>query len=80
MFTLKLKVTWFKNFLGLAIDQVSLNQKYFLTSYYFWPKTDAWEQLKSELDAKPWLTTREKNIFLFQKLMDHLVDIYYLIN
>ena len=64
MFTLKLKVTWFKNFLGLAIDQVSLNQKYFLTSYYFWPKTDAWEQLKSELDAKPWLTTREKNKIL----------------
>ena len=57
---LRLKIAWFKNFLGLAIDQVNSNQQYFLTPYYFWPKTEAWEQLKLELDSKVWLTQEEK--------------------
>ena len=59
-YQLKLKIAWFKNFLGLAIDQVNLDQQYSLTPYYFWPKTDAWEQLKLELDSKSWLTEEEK--------------------
>ena len=63
-FELKLKVFWFKNVLGLAIDQVNLNQKYPLTNYYFWPKTEAWEQLKLELDSKLWLTKKEKEQIL----------------
>ena len=57
---LQLKIVWFKSFLGLAIEQVSLNQQYALTPYYFWPKTEAWEQLKLELDSKLWLTQDEK--------------------
>jgi 30S ribosomal protein 3 len=59
-FQLKLKVIWFENFLGIGIDQVSSNQQYFLTPYYFWPKTEAWKQLKLELDSKIWLTQDEK--------------------
>ena len=57
---LKLKIVWFKNFLGLAIDQVELNKKYPLTPYYFWPRTEAWEQLKLELESKMWLSQEEK--------------------
>jgi len=57
---LKLKVVWFKKFLGLAIDQVNLNQQYSLTPYYFWPKTEAWKQLEIELDSKLWLDHNEK--------------------
>jgi|TARA_B110000003_G_scaffold29422_1_gene27706 30S ribosomal protein 3 len=57
---LKLKVAWFENFLGLAIDQVSLNQQYSLTPYYFWPRTEAWKQLELELDSKLWLDQNEK--------------------
>ena len=52
---LRLKVAWFKNFLGLDVDQIDTNQQYFLTPYYFWPRTEAWEQLKLELDSKVWL-------------------------
>ena len=63
-FELKLKVFWFKNVLGLAIDQVTLNQKYPLTTYYFWPKTEAWEQLKLELNSKLWITKKEKEQIL----------------
>ena len=59
-FQLQLKVVWLGNFLGLAIDNVNLNQIYSLTPYYFWPKTEAWEQLKLELDSKLWLPQEEK--------------------
>jgi len=59
-FQLKLKVAWFGNYLGLAIDQVGADQQYSLTPYYFWPKSEAWEQLKLELDSKLWLAEPEK--------------------
>ena len=57
---LKLKVLWLKNVLGLAIDQTVIKQSYPLTQYYFWPRTEAWDQLKLELDSKPWLSEKEK--------------------
>ena len=59
-FQLKLKIVWSKNFLGLSIDQLSINYQYPLTQYYFWPKTQAWEQLKLELDSKLWLKSERK--------------------
>jgi 30S ribosomal protein 3 len=61
---LKLKVLWLKNVLGLAIDQKLSKQSYPLTQYYFWPRTEAWDQLKLELDSKPWLSEKEKIIIL----------------
>jgi len=57
---LKLKVLWLTNSLGLAIDQECGGQSYPLTSYYVWPKTEAWEQLKLELDSRPWLLKEKK--------------------
>ena len=60
MYQLKLKVLWVKNILGLGIDQQIIKQQYPLTIYYFWPRTEAWEQLKSELDSKSWLKKEEK--------------------
>ena len=57
---LKLKVLWLKNSLGLGIDQANIKHQFPLTQYYFWPKTEAWEQLKSDLDSKPWIRKKEK--------------------
>lgn len=59
-YKLKLKVLWVENILGLGIDQQTIKQQYPLTLYYFWPRTEAWEQLKSELDSKSWLSKKEK--------------------
>ena len=61
---LRLKVLWLKNCLGLSIDQVSLKSQLPITFYYFWPRTEAWDQLKLELDSKPWLSEKEKIIIL----------------
>ena len=57
---IKLKVLWLKNLLGVAIDQRTTVGVSPFTSYYFWPKTDAWEQLKLELDSKSWIKPEEK--------------------
>ncbi len=59
-YQLKLKVLWVKDILGLGVDQLTIKQQYPLTLYYFWPRTEAWEQLKSELDSKSWLSKKEK--------------------
>ena len=57
---LKLKVLWLKNFLGFAIDEVVHQTSYPLTSYYFWPRTAAWDQLQIELNSKVWFSVEEK--------------------
>jgi len=57
---LKLKAVWGKNFLGLAIDQVNGIYSLPITAYYFWPRTEAWEQLRLELELKPWIPKEEK--------------------
>jgi len=57
---LKLKAVWGKNFLGLAIDQVNDIYSLPITTYYFWPRTEAWEQLRLELELKPWIQKEEK--------------------
>jgi 30S ribosomal protein 3 len=57
---LKLKVLWAKSFIGISIDQVNIGQCLPITVYYFWPKTDAWEQLKLELGFKPWVDEKEQ--------------------
>ena len=61
---LRLKVLWIKDFLGFAVDQVDSEEKYALTPYYLWPKTEAWEQLKLKLDSKCWLAQEDKTAIL----------------
>jgi len=57
---LKLNIIWLETKLGLAVNQIQSDKQIPLTQYYFWPKTDVWDQIKTELNTKPWILETEK--------------------
>ncbi len=56
----KLKVLWLENKLGIAVNQIQGDKQIPLTAYFFWPKSDAWDQIRRELETKPWLPNDDK--------------------
>ncbi|KAI3882787.1 hypothetical protein MKX03_020787 [Papaver bracteatum] len=64
---LVLKFVWLEKNIGLALDQViPAHGTIPLSPYYFWPRKDAWEELKSMLESKPWISQKRMIILLNQ--------------
>ena len=67
---LELQILWLDSSLGLAINQKTSKESVPLTPYYFWPVSEAWEQIRFELNSKPWLAENER-----VKLLNLVVDV-----
>ncbi|XP_031255892.1 30S ribosomal protein 3, chloroplastic-like [Pistacia vera] len=56
-----LKFIWMQNDIGVALDQMIPGRGTIpLSPYYFWPRKDAWEELKVMLESKPWISQMER--------------------
>ncbi|CAA0818614.1 30S ribosomal protein 3-1- chloroplastic [Striga hermonthica] len=64
---LVLKFIWMEKNIGLGLDQLLPGYGTVpLSPYFFWPRKDAWEELKNTLESKPWISQKKMIILLNQ--------------
>lgn len=64
-----LKFIWLEKYIGVCLDY-KLKSKFIpLSSYYFWPKIDAWEEIKKDLFLFSWVSEND-SILILNELTD----------
>lgn len=58
---LVLKFIWMEKDIGIALDQTVPGYGTIpLSPYFFWPRKDAWEELKVLLESKRWISQMQR--------------------
>ena len=58
-------ILWLDNIISISIDvKVDSKLSFPITSYYYWPREDGWEILKSDLESKLWIDDIDKTKIL----------------
>jgi 30S ribosomal protein 3 len=61
-----LKFLWLDKTLAVALDQKVSDRFTPLTEFFFWPQTDAWEEMKLFFEANDWIDQDNSIILLNQ--------------
>jgi 30S ribosomal protein 3 len=61
-----LKVYWSEESLLLGVDRLYNASRSPITDYFNWPKENAWESLKVQLEKKEWIDQQERYSLLQQ--------------
>jgi 30S ribosomal protein 3 len=55
-----LKFIWFGNKgIAVALNQVYSNKVLPITEYFFWPRSDAWDEMRLCLKSKSWISSND---------------------
>eukprot|EP00891_Asterochloris_glomerata_P001453 jgi/Astpho2/1453/Aster-06302 len=59
-----LNVLWLERNIGMAVDQVfgesETQRRAPVTEYFFWPRNDAWDEVKAAMETKPYISERQR--------------------
>lgn len=61
-----LKFLWLEKFIAVSLDQRVADHSTPITEYFFWPRTDAWEELRLDLEKRSWISESELIVLLNQ--------------
>ena len=61
-----LKILWLEKSLGIALDRRVGKTTQPVTEYFFWPRKDAWDELKDRLNNSAWISQNEAIALLNQ--------------
>ena len=59
-----LKFLWLEKVIGVALDQNVEHKSIPITEYFFWPRNDAWEDMRLELLTRSWISKNESILLL----------------
>lgn len=61
-----LKFLWLEKAIAVSLDQKVSDRSTPITEYFFWPKNDAWEELRIDLEKRSWISESESILILNQ--------------
>lgn len=61
-----LKFLWLEKSIGFSLDQIVNGKSFPETEYFFWPRSDAWEELRVCIQNKQWISRSDAITILNQ--------------